>query len=106
MKVSRAAYTCEVIRNLAECSMTAFAQSETVGMAVKDRFIDSFQNHSDNFLQELVTERRGYPGGADDQERSRPDVKAQGGCGAPVRDNQVVRRSALLLVQGKGKGER
>ena len=46
------------------------------------------------------------PGGADDQERSRPDVKAQGGCGAPVRDNQVVRRSVLLLVQGEGKGER
>ena len=35
--------------------MTAFARSETVGMTVKDRFIDSFQNHSDNFLQEFVT---------------------------------------------------
>ena len=58
LKVSPAAYTCEVRRNLAEYSMTAFAQSETGEMAVKDRFIDSFQNHSDNFLQELVTERR------------------------------------------------
>ena len=66
MKVSRAAYTCEVRRNLTECGMTAFARSETVGVTVKDRFIDSFQNHSDNFLQELVTERRGYPGEADD----------------------------------------
>ena len=51
-------HTCEVRRNLTECSMTAFTRSETVGMTVKDRFIDRFQNHSDNFLQELVTERR------------------------------------------------
>ena len=51
-------HTCEVRRNLTECGMTAFARSETVGVTVKDRFIDSFQNHSDNFLQELVTERR------------------------------------------------
>ena len=51
-------HTCEVRRNLTECSMTAFARSETMGMAVKDRLIDSFQNHSDNFLQEFVSERR------------------------------------------------
>ena len=51
-------HACEVRRNLTECGMTAFARSETVGVTVKDRFIDSFQNHSDNFLQELVTERR------------------------------------------------
>jgi len=51
-------HACEVRRNLTQCGMTAFARSETVGMTVKDRFIDSFQNHSDNFLQEFVTERR------------------------------------------------
>ena len=35
-------HACEVRRNLTECGMTAFARSETVGVAVKDRFIDSF----------------------------------------------------------------
>lgn len=35
-------HACEVRRNLTECGMTAFTRSETVGVAVKDRFIDSF----------------------------------------------------------------
>ena len=51
-------HTCEVRRKLTECGMAAFTRPETVGMAVKGWFVDGFQNHSDNFLQELVTERR------------------------------------------------
>lgn len=35
-------HACEVRRNLTECGMTAFTRSETLGVAVKDRFIDSF----------------------------------------------------------------
>ena len=55
-------YTSKLAGNLAQRRVTTSVRPKPVRVFVKCRFIDGFQNHSDCFLQELITKGRNPKG--------------------------------------------
>ena len=49
--------TCEVFLYLRKCRVAAPLWPESVGVIAESRLIDSFENHSDHFLYQLIVGR-------------------------------------------------